>query len=638
MKLFEKGRIGNLEIKNRVVMAPMAVTIDPDGSLSERTVRYYEERAKGGVGMIITGYSSESEKYERSSCHKLDDFKKISRVNDLVQRAHAYGTKVCIQLGPGLGRIVYIDPNTPPYSASDVESYWTKGMKCIPLTKDDIKEIVRLIAFSASLAKRAGADAVELRTYGGYLADQFMSSLWNKRTDEYGGDLKGRMRFTLEMVEAIQNVCGKDFPLIIKYNPYHAIPGGRELPEGLEIAKMLEAAGVHALHLDKGCYDCWYNAITTVYQPDAHQIELAAAVKQVVNIPVIAQGKLQNPTVAEQVLAEGKTDFVGLGHQMIADPHWTNKVKAGKIQQIIPCIGCNQCLKYHFDGKFGNCSVNPMTCYEDIYKIVPTDCSKNLLVVGGGPGGMEAALIASERGHKVTLWEKEDQLGGLLLAAGAPDFKEPIKNYVKYLTRRIESSDVDVRLMEEATAEEILAGGFDQVIIATGARSLVPPVAGIDGENVYSSTDILLGNARVDSDHVVVVGGGLVGCETAVFLAQQGKDVTIVEMLADILATADHCDNNDQCLRKMISDSNVKIHAGTKVTAIHNDGIDIEKGGNKSSIPCGGVVLACGYKPNNELAKQLEDVIDIKIIGDSASPRKIIDAVQEGFHAGRLLD
>lgn len=638
MKLFEKCRIGNMELKNRVVMTPMGTTADPDGGFSAGAVSYYEERAKGGVGLIITGYSAESETYERTTCTILDDFKKIARANNVIEACHAHGAKVCMQLGPGLGRIAYVDPQTPPYSASDdVASFWNKDLMCRPLTKEDISIIVKEVGYEASIAKQAGADAVELRVYGGYLVDQFMSSLWNHRTDEYGGSLENRMRFTMELIDTIQSYCGKDYPLIVKYNPYHGIEGGREIEEGQEIAKMLEQKGVHALHVDKGCYEVWYNAITTVYQADGHQLDVSAAIKEVVNIPVIAQGKLNNPYIAEKALQDGKTDFVGLGHSLLADPHWVNKTKEGRVKDIVPCIGCNECLRIFFQGKNPACSVNPILNREGKCLVTPAQEQKNILVIGGGPGGMEAALVASERGHKVTLWEKEDHLGGLLLAAGGPEFKFSVKNFVDYIIRQVDKSNVDVKLMTTANADKIQKGKFDQVIIATGSDSFIPPVKGIDNKNVYVSTDILTNKVFLDAEKVAVIGGGLVGCEAALYLAQNGKKVTIIEMLDDILATANHSVNNDLSLRHLIAKHEIEIYSKTKLVSIEDEYIMVEASGQSSKIQCDAIVIASGYKSDHSLADELEGKIEYTIIGDNLKPRRIFDAVHEGFNIGRLI-
>lgn len=638
MKLFEKGKIGNLELINRVVMMPMGTTADPDGGFSSQSVNYYEARAKGGVGMIITGYSAESETYERTTCTVLNDFKKIGRANRVIEACHAHGTKVCMQLGPGLGRIAYVDSQTPPYSASDdVASFWNKDLMCRALTKEDIAVIVKEVGYEASIAKQAGADAVELRVYGGYLADQFMSSKWNHRKDEYGGCLENRMRFTMELLESIQNNVGKDYPILVKYNPYHGIEGGRQIEEGQEIAKMLEEKGVAALHIDKGCYEVWYDAITTVYQPDAHQLDVAAAIKKVVKIPVINQGKFNNPYVAEEALQDGKIDFVGLGHSLLADPEWSNKAKEGRLKDIVPCIGCNECLKIFFAGKDLACTVNPHLAKEGECLVEPAKITKNVLVIGGGPGGMKSALVASQRGHKVTLWEKEDHLGGLLLAAGGPSFKKSVLDYVHYITRQIDKSEVEVKYMTIATPDKIKKGNFDHVIIATGANSFVPPVKGIDGNNVYISTDVLTNKVILNGDNISVIGGGLVGCETAVFLAEQGKKVTLVEMLDDIMANADHSVNNDLCLRHKLEKGKVNIKVSTKLESIEPGKINITKNGSHSEVPCDTVVVASGYKSDHSLFEALEGEIEYSVIGDNLKARNIFDAVHEAFNVARFL-
>lgn len=638
MKLFEKGYIGNMELKNRIVMPPMGTTADPDGGISDMLVSYYEERAIGEVGLIITGYNAESETYEKTTSPVLDSFAKVGRANKLVEACHAHGTKLCMQLGPGLGRIAFVGLTSSPWSASDdVASFWNPEVMCKPLSKEDIAVIVREIGNEAYIAKCAGADAVELRVYGGYLADQFMSSKWNHRTDEYGGCLENRMRFTMEMVDSIQASVGKDFPLIVKYNPYHGIEGGREIEEGIEIAKMLEAKGVHALHVDKGCYEVWYNAITTVYQPVAHQIDMAAEIKKAVNIPVIAQGKLNAPRIAEKVLEEGKTDFVALGHALLADPHWAKKTKEGKIDDIRPCIGCNECLLGVFSGKDLYCAVNPKLSKEAKISINPAEKKKNILVVGGGPGGMEAALVAKERGHNVTIWEKSDSLGGLLHAAGGPDFKASVKDYMNYMTRQIYKSGVNVRFLIEATADKILKENFDHVIIATGANSFIPPVPGVDKDNVYISTDILTDEKSIDKDNVIVIGGGLVGCETALHLAKKGKNVTIVEMLSDILVATVHCTNNDLCLRHLLAANNVKVMGNSKLIEIKDDSVTVDTQGNITEISCNAVVIASGYRSDRALPNALEGEIEYTVIGDSYSPRKIFDAVHEGFNIGRFV-
>ncbi len=307
--------------------------------------------------------------------------------------------------------MVHQDPFTPPYSASPVPSHYYPQLICRPYEEDDIHYLAWATGFSASLAKQAGADAVELHAYGGYLLDQFMSTLYNHRKDKYGGSLENRMRFTMECVGQIKEQCGRDFPLIVKFTADQACEGGREIEEGIEIARMLEDGGADGLHVDKGCYECWYTQIPTVYGREALQLETAAAVKAAVNIPVIGHGKLNRPQTAERAVAGGKLDFVALGHQMLADPYWPEKVKKKRYDDIVPCIGCNECLLASHKGKDHSCAVNPRGLREADYPVLPIKEKMSLLVIGGGPGGMEAAATAAERGIDVTLWEKEDRLG-----------------------------------------------------------------------------------------------------------------------------------------------------------------------------------------------------------------------------------
>lgn len=292
MKLLQKGNIGRMELRNRVYMAPMGTSTELDGGFNQRNIDYYIERAKGGVGLIITAANLATDKYESRAGNMLSTFQDVERIHILANQIHHYKGKLCVQISAGLGRVGASDPFTPPSSSSATQSFWYPNLTCVPLTKEEIHDLVVRIGYSATLAKQAGADAVELHAYGGYLIDQFQSSLWNLRDDEYGGDLQGRMKFTLEIITEIKKNVGKDFPLLVKFTPEHGIPGGRTIEEGVEIGRMLEVAGVDALHIDYGCYEAWYNAIPTVYQPDATQIHLAKQVRAAVKIPVLSQGKL----------------------------------------------------------------------------------------------------------------------------------------------------------------------------------------------------------------------------------------------------------------------------------------------------------------------------------------------------------
>ncbi|MCI7301725.1 MAG: NAD(P)/FAD-dependent oxidoreductase [Clostridiales Family XIII bacterium] len=637
--LFKEGKIGNLTISSRVIMAPMGTKSDPDGGFCTRDIDYFVERAKGGAGMIITGRVACSTKYEMRSHHVLDNYHQVNRLAMLCEKVHHYGTKLCVQIGPGLGRLVHQDPFTPPYSASAVPSHYYPDLKCKPYEKEDIKYLAWATGFSASLAKRAGADAVELHAYGGYLLDQFMSTLYNKRTDEYGGSLENRMRFTLECIEQIQEQCGKDFPLIVKFTADQACEGGRQLPEGIEIAKMLEAAGVQAIHVDKGCYECWYTQIPTVYGKEALQLEDGAAVKAAVHIPVIGHGKLNRAALAERVIKEEKLDFVAMAHQMISDPYWAQKVKEERLDDIVPCIGCNECLYGSHQGKDHSCAVNPRALREADYPVMPAEEKDSVLVIGGGPGGMEAAITAVRRGFRVELWEKDGDLGGNLRTAGAPSFKQDVIRYKDYLIGQINKLPIKVKLNYPATAKTVEEGDFDKVILASGAAPFIPPIPGADKDHVKEAMNVLLGREDLGKK-LVVIGGGLVGCEVALHLNEEAGQVTIVEMLDDILAVAQHCQNNDAELRKMIADSNINVLVKTKTTCITDDYVEVcGPDGVSQKIPCDNVIIAAGFRTNHQLEEELKELLEdhLLVIGDAVAPRKIYTAVHEGFHAARLI-
>lgn len=634
MKLFEKGKIGKLQLKNRVVMGPMGMSGEADGSYDMNNIYYFQERAKGGVGLIITGANIISTKYEDRFSTELSNFHHVQRLAELVERCHHYGAKVAVQLSPGIGRIAFTDPFTPPYSASENQAFWFPNLKCKPLCVEDIKYLVERFGYSATLVAASGADAIELHAYGGYLLDQFHTTMWNSRTDEYGGDLRSRMRFTLECIAAMRASVGPDFPIIVKFTPFHGVPGGRELSEGLEMAEILEEAGVDALHVDVGCYEAWYRAMTTVYSKPAHQIEITEAVKKAVNIPVMGMGKLDSPDVAEDVLEKEKCDFVILAHQMLTDPHWPRKVKNGELYDIVPCIGCNECLYAGLFGKRCYCAVNPLCLAENEYQLTPLQEKRKVLVIGGGPGGMEAAITAAQRGCEVELWEKSDRLGGLLQAAGGPDFKASVRRYMEYLINKVLSSGVKVSFLTDVSPEEVLAAGFDKIIIATGSTPIIPKIPGI--ENAAEATAVLQGKVKTGKK-CVVIGGGLVGCETAAMLAEEA-DVTVLEMLPNILMTALEAANNTQALSEMIKERNITVCSGAKVTNIKEGKVIYEKDGSVCEVSADTIVIAAGFKPNNSLAEALEDKADVSIVGDALRPRKVINAVHEAYHAIRIME
>ena len=404
------------------------------------------------------------------------------------------------------------------------------------------------------------------------------------------------------------------------------------------MAIILEKAGVDALHVDTGCYEEWYQAITTVYSKPGHKLDVQKAIKDVVSVPVLGDGKLFDPKLAEKVVNDGILDYVGLGHEMLADPHWVNKVKKNQLEDITPCVGCNECLLSGFSGKHYYCAVNP-TCYAEKEYALPADTGlkRKVLIIGGGPAGMEAAITAKRRGFEVDLWEKADKLGGTLWPAGGPDFKADVLKLITYLETQCHKLGVNISLNKAATKDNIKGLDYDRIILATGANPAMPPIEGI--EKTVLATDYLTHQVTT-GDNVVIIGAGLAGSEAACDLAGQGKNTVLIEMLPDILALANHCLNNDQHLRNMIKDRGVNVVTGAKVTKITDDSITYEKDGEVHTVSCDTVLNAAGFKPNNQLEDLLEEEYDDKVvvIGDAVAPRKILTAIHEGYHAIRVME
>lgn len=538
MGLFARGRIGSLTVRNRIVMAPMGVSglADLDGGFSKRAIDYFAARARGGVGLIVTGACFVDITIDPGIAllgqSRVDSMAHLGRVSELCDTVHHHGAKIAIQLSPGIGRVRPPLPQAPaPPSASETGCFWYPALKTRELTVDGIKTLVRAYANAARIVATAGADAIEIHGYGGYLLDQFHTSLWNERTDGYGGDLEGRLRFSKEIIEGTRKSVGASFPLIFKMTADHHIEGGRDRAEALDMAKRLEEYGVDAIHVTSGCYESWNKAIPSAYEPEGCHVAYAEAIKKVVGVPVIVDGKLGDPELAGRIVEEGRADFIAIGRPLLADPNWAKKARLGVTAEIRPCIcDLDGCMGRSNDMKYLSCTVNPATGNEREYALVQAEKPRSVLVVGGGPGGLEAARVAALRGHHVTLWEKAPQLGGKLLAASVPEFKRDLRPLIRYLSHQVENLGVRVELNKEATAAAIKQIGPEAVIMATGATPVVPRIPGVNSGRVFTATDVLLGE-RVCGEHVVVAGGGMVGCETAVHLARAGKKVTIVEMM-----------------------------------------------------------------------------------------------------------
>lgn len=651
LKLFEAGRIGNLRVKNRIVMAPMGAgaLTNPDGSISERARDYYVERAKGGVGLIITGMATVENKIDSvmvgswSTDLRADAPRFMSGLSELVEAVHDYGTKIAIQLTAGVGRVAwpYLLKERQPVAPSAVPCFYDPKLTARELKVEEIQKIIEAFGYAAAeIVTPAEFDAIELHGHEGYLFDQFMTSLWNKRTDKYGGDLDGRLNFSLEVIQRIKDEVGKRIPIIYRYGITHYLDGGRDVGESLEIAKFLEKGGVDAIHADAGCYETWYWAHPPVYQPMGCMVEMAETVKKVAGIPVIAVGKLGDPELAERTLQQGKADFIAIGRALLTDPEWPRKTMEGRFEDIRPCIGCHEgCLKRILDGKYLSCAVNPTVGKEQEFRIIPAKKSKCLVVVGGGVAGMEAARVAALRGHSVSLYESNDVLGGHLIPGSTPEFKQDIRKFREYMSTQIRKLRVKIVLGTEVNMDLIEKIRPEVVVVATGSEPIIPEILGAGKDIVVTAVDVLRGKKDV-GEEVIVAGGGSVGCETAVHLAMTGRRVSIVEMLENI-ATDLPLPNRQQLL-KMLIENRVDVLTNTMLVEVTDEGIIVvDKNGKRTLIKADTVVLSLGLKPRREGLELLEalagKIPELYPIGDCVHPRKIINAVWDAFRTARLI-
>lgn len=643
-KLFEEITLGGVTIKNRYAMAPMGVIHDHDGGISPEQQAYLTERAKGGFGLIYPSAHTVTDKYELPlySGNYLCTYSQALRLRDAVEEIHRFGAKFAIQLTPGYGRVnIGPPPETIHVSASENPVFYHPDALCHELTVEEIQELVGCMGTAAWYAKSAGVDIIEMHAYGGYLFDQFMSKMWNRREDDYGGSLENRMRFFMECYYAVRSVVGPDFPVSVKFTPEHGIPGGRTLDdEGLEITRILDNMGFAFIHLDDGCYERYNKAIPCAYDPAGCQVHVAERLRREgIKSPFLIQGKLNDPETAERLVESGIADMIALGKQSIADPFFPTKVKAGHFEDINYCTACCECINGGtIDTHPMGCAINPYAMREKEFKPLQKAAAKRrLLVIGGGPGGMNTAKLAAEQGHTVELWEKSGTLGGNINAAGGPDFKFDMKRYNENLQKQVYKAGVNVRLLKEATREAVDAFAPDAVIIAAGSSPLVPPIPGVEGANVVDAVSVLTRKSGT-GDKVVVLGGGEVGCEAALYLERLGKQVTVVEMLDQILS-APMANNARIGFNWYLNESNIEFKTGTKLLEIQSGKVKLENAEGQFEQACDTVVLAVGFKSDKTLADSLKGgEYKVFTIGDYNKPRKVWYAVHEGFHILRQLD
>lgn len=645
--LFRQGRIGKIELRNRLIMAPMGIfgMVNFDGSLTPEAIDFYETRAIGGVGLIVTSMFMTSLDFEPLTSDNnavmpvLDSTYKTFTLKHLNERVHDQGTKIFIQLSAGFGRV--LPPAAArirqPIAPSKTPLYWRPKITAREMREKEIQQLIDNIGSAAKLAKASRFDGIELHAHEGYMMDQFTAALWNRRKDRYGGDLKGRMNFSLAVIKSIQENAGDDFPIVYRYAIDHKLPQGRKPEEAVLMAQMLEEAGVAALHVDAGCYDTWYWPHPPIYQPSGCMVDMAKIIKKAVSIPVITVGKLGDPDLANKVIEEGWADFVAIGRPLLADPDLPNKARRGQIDEIRPCIGCHDgCLDRIFQGYYLSCAVNAACGNERRLEIKRTQTPKTVMVIGGGVAGMEAARVSALRGHQVELYEKTDRLGGLLFPAGAPDFKKDIEKFREYQVRQITKAGVRIHMKTEVTFSAIEEKKPDIIFMATGSLPvLTPSIPGHEKAGFLNPLDVLEGKVETGSK-VIIVGGGVVGCEAALFLAQKGKKVTIVEMLdrtARDLPVA-----NRLMLMELIKVHGVEMLTNTEVISALPGELKLKGPEGLKGLTADSLILAVGFASSNGLVRDLERAgYEVLAIGDCVRPGKILNAVWEAYKKARVI-
>jgi len=679
--LFTPWKIRDVEIKNRIVLCPMGGTslfgwFELTGcKFDKEAAKFFLERAKNNVGLIIPGIAPLRDtfwgKWLWQNPKMFEDLK------EFMDEIHKTGAKLFIQLTAGMGRSWAITELIAPLhknkftrailkpildtshelaAPSELPSRWAPEITTPAMTIEQIHEIIEAFAKTAKLCKDAGVDGVEVHAvHEGYLLDQFTMEWTNKRTDEYGGSFENRYRFPVEVVQAIKAACGEDFPVSLRYSVQSkvkdfcvgAVPGeeytevGRNMEESERAAKYLQDAGYDMLNADNGTYDSWYWAHPPMYMPQNCNLDDVAHIKKFVDIPVVCAGRME-PDVGAKAVAEGRIDGVGVARQFLADPQWITKLLEERLEDIRPCICChNGCFNFSKSKGHANtqdlkdtmglarCAINPETMQSTKYNIKPAKKIKNIAVIGGGIGGMEAALVCAKRGHKVTLYEKSDELGGVFIAAAAPSFKEKDRGLIAWYRREMTKYPIEVKLNTEVT--DIASLGADEVIIATGSVPNRIPVPGID--KGIQAIDFLLGKQEV-GENVTIIGGGLTGCEIAYELYLQGKKPTIVEMQDDLITTPGICLANTSFLRDFFAANNVPVHLETRLSEVHDDGVTVtDKEGKTFKIAADSVILSTGYRSAPLAAKGKH----IHIVGDASKVGNLRTVIWQAWDVAMKL-
>ncbi|MDO4803573.1 MAG: FAD-dependent oxidoreductase [Lachnospiraceae bacterium] len=670
--LFTPWKIRNLEIKNRIVLAPMGGTcifgwMEPTGSHFDReAAKLLMNIAKNNCGLVIPGIAPVKDMLGGKWLYQ--NKKKFKELKEFMEEFHKTGAKLFVQMTAGFGRSMaltaplvmlannkilntlaspIVDAEYLTAAPSPLPNRWAEDLTTREITVKEIRDIVYAFGETARLCKEAGVDGVEVHAvHEGYLLDQFTLKYTNKRTDEYGGSFENRYGFAVEIVKEIKDRCGEDFPVSLRYSvrsmtkdfQYGAMPGedfveiGRDMEESERAAKYLQDAGYDMLNCDNGTYDAWYWAHPPQYMPQNCNLVDVAHIRKFVDIPVVCAGRME-PAVGAKAIKDGGIDAMAVGRQFLADPRWVTKLLRGREADIRPCICCHSaCFNLsHHNGTANDqdlsesmgmcrCAVNPVSMQSGKYKIREAKKAKKVAVIGGGIGGMEAARVLALRGHKVSLYEKSGELGGVFIAAAAPDFKEKDKQLIEWMKGRIAALGIDVHLNTEISSAELPEA--DEYIIATGAEANRIPVAGA-AKYAMDATDYLLGKKEV-GDNVVIIGGGLTGCEIALDLFRKGKHPVIVEMKNDLVAVKNMCLANTSYLRDCFKTNNVPVYLNAGVSEITESAVVIQdESGETVTLPSDSVILSVGYHP----VPLLEKGRHVHLLGDCSKVGNVRSAI-----------
>ncbi len=650
--LFSPIKIDSVELKNRVVLAPLDVGLHgPEGQVTDRYIDFLVERAKGETALIITEFTSVWPEQRVITTSVWDD-KFIPGIARLAEAVKTAGSKIFMQIAV-LGGKSYVAPFAPSAIESELYTEIPREM-----TVDDIKKVIEAFIKGAVRAKKAGFDGVEYHCAHSYLGGQFMSPHTNRRDDAYGGDFERRMRFGTEIVTGIKGVCGEDFPVGFKFSAHEHLHGGvndrydENVTDDLhlQIAKYMENLGVAYLHVAttsstimqvKGFVECTHPSVPPLYIKPNTLVDLAEEIKRDgAQVPVIATGGITDPVHAEEIISQGCADMVALGRTLIADPHWAKKAHAG--ENIIPCIRCNFCHTFVVMDRGGvQCTTNPIVGREKLIEFKKTDSPRQVVVVGAGPGGLEAGLRAKEMGHDVVVYEKRDMIGGEMISASIPDFKWDIKRLLRYYIAEIQKVGLEVRTGTTVTLDILKDDNPDVVILATGSEAVIPDVPGIGRDNAVTAIDAIVRWDEMNiGKRVMVLGAGLVGYEVAWFAAQHGRDVVLVSRRseADVINLKEH-GTNLAMLIKGVRDAGAKVLGSHELKRVNEKGVVlVTNNGVEESHHIDSLIISRGYTPRKELKRDIEAAdlrCEVYEVGDCVNVRNFFDAINEGAHVVR---